>query len=410
MEKIKVAELFAGVGGFRIGLEKASKKFDVVWSNQWEPSTKSQHASEIYVKRFGEKGHSNKDIAKVSIEEIPEHNLLVGGFPCQDYSVAKSLSQSKGIQGKKGVLWWEIHRVVRDSKHRPEFLLLENVDRLLASPAKQRGRDFAIILASLSDLGYIVEWRIINAADYGMPQRRRRVFIMGYHKDSKIYNQVKRTSQQEWIFKEGTLVKAFPIDRFKTAFHKSFNITGDILEISNRFNKKGGYSPFQNSGIIINRKVFTSKVAPHYTGKRVNLGDILLPEKDVHEAFFVNGVLDRWKYLKGAKNEKRFNKKHNFYYSYNEGGMIFPDPLDLPSRTIVTGEGGASPSRFKHVVKTESGRFRRLTPIELERLNMFPDNHTEGCSDIKRAFIMGNALVTGVIEKIGASLISKLDD
>ena len=169
-------ELFAGVGGFRLGLNNASKKFKVVWSNQWEPATKSQAASDIYIKRFGKRNHSNKDIAKVSIEEIPEFNLLVGGFPCQDYSVAKSLSQSKGIQGKKGTLWWEIHRIIRDSKHRPEFLLLENVDRLLGSPATQRGRDFAIILASLSDLGYIVEWRIINAADYGMPQRRRRVF------------------------------------------------------------------------------------------------------------------------------------------------------------------------------------------------------------------------------------------
>ncbi|MEK6809392.1 MAG: DNA (cytosine-5-)-methyltransferase, partial [Nanoarchaeota archaeon] len=177
MEKIKVVELFAGVGGFRIGLGNASKKYEVVWSNQWEPATKTQDASDVYVKRFGEENHSNVDIVKVNIKDIPKHNLLVGGFPCQDYSVAKSLSQSKGITGKKGVLWWEIHRILKDSKSNPEFVLLENVDRLLSSPASQRGRDFAIMLASLSDLGYIVEWRIINAADYGMPQRRRRVFI-----------------------------------------------------------------------------------------------------------------------------------------------------------------------------------------------------------------------------------------
>ena len=159
---------------------------------------------------------------------------------------------------------------------------------------------------------------------------------------------------------------------------------------------------------MVDRKVFTSKVFPDYQGKRITLGDVLMPEREVPEEFFVNGSLETWKYLKGAKNEKRFNKKRNFSYNYSEGGMVFPDSLDAPSRTIVTGEGGASPSRFKHIVKTESGRFRRLTPLELERLNMFPDNHTKGCTDIKRAFFMGNALVVGVVERIGKSLISRI--
>lgn len=408
MDELKVVELFAGVGGFRIGLENASKKYKVAWSNQWEPATKSQEASEIYVKRFGKENHSNKDIAKVMIDEIPEHNLLVGGFPCQDYSVAKSLSQSKGITGKKGVLWWEIHRILKDIKSKPEFLLLENVDRLLASPASQRGRDFAIILASLSDLGYVVEWRIINAADYGMPQRRRRVFIMGYHKNSPISPGIQNTDPKRWVSNEGTLAKAFKINEAKLAFPNNFNIDGNLVDISNNFNKVGGFSPFQNCGIMINRKVFTSKVFPDYQGKRITLGDVLMPEREVPEEFFVNGSLETWKYLKGAKNEKRFNKKRNFSYNYSEGGMVFPDSLDAPSRTIVTGEGGASPSRFKHIVKTESGRFRRLTPLELERLNMFPDNHTKGCTDIKRAFFMGNALVVGVVERIGKSLISRI--
>lgn len=410
MDKIKVAELFAGVGGFRVGLNNASKKYEVVWSNQWEPATKSQEASDIYVKRFGKENHSNKDIAKVSVAEIPEHNLFVGGFPCQDYSVAKSLSQSKGINGKKGVLWWEIHRILKDIKSRPEFLLLENVDRLLSSPASQRGRDFAIILASLSDLGYVVEWRIINAADYGMPQRRRRVFIMGYHKDSPLYKKIKQTDAQDWIFNEGTLAEAFKIHNSKTAFLNRFKMEGSLAEISDNFNKEAGFSPFQNSGIIIGRDIFTAKVFPNHRGKKITLWDILIPESKVPEHFFIaEDAIKNWLYLKGAKDEKRFNKKRHFSYSYTEGSMVFPDSLDSPSRTIVTGEGGASPSRFKHVVKTESGRLRRLTPLELERLNMFPDNHTEGCSDIKRAFLMGNALVTGIVEKIGISLVSKLE-
>lgn len=410
MDKIKVAELFAGVGGFRIGLTNASKKYEVVWSNQWEPATKSQEASDVYIKKFGQDNHSNKDIAKVIVDEIPEHNLLVGGFPCQDYSVAKSLSQSKGINGKKGVLWWEIHRILKENKSRPEFLLLENVDRLLSSPANQRGRDFAIILSSLADLGYVVEWRIINAADYGMPQRRRRVFIMGYNKNSPIYKKVKQADVKSWVFKEGTLADAFKIKESKSAFLNSFKIEGSLSEISDNFNKEEESSPFQNCGIMVNKEIFTAKVFPNHKGKRTVLGDILIPEKEVPEHFFIDDdSLKKWEYLKGAKDEKRFNKKQNFSYSYNEGSMIFPDSLESPSRTIVTGEGGATPSRFKHVIKTKNGKLRRLTPLELERLNMFPDNHTEGCSDIRRAFLMGNALVTGIVEKIGVSLISKLD-
>lgn len=408
VKEVKVVELFAGVGGFRIGLERASSNYKIVWSNQWEPATKSQEASEIYVKRFGNEGHSNKDINKVTLDEIPEHNFLVGGFPCQDYSVAKSLSQSHGITGKKGVLWWEIHRILRDSKHKPEFILLENVDRLLNSPAKQRGRDFAIILASLSDLDYAVEWRVINAADYGMPQRRRRIFIFGYHKNSLIYNKI--NNHKSWMFNDGILAKSFRIHEPKTAFYNNFKIEGDLTQISNDFNKGGGFSPFENCGIIIDREVSTAKVFPNYNGERKTIRNILLSEKEVPEEFFIDDkYLEEWKYLKGAKKEERTNKGSNFSYIYSEGGMIFPDSLDSPSRTIVTGEGGSSPSRFKHVIKTESGRLRRLTPLELERLNMFPDNHTEGCSNIKRAFLMGNALVVGVIETIGATLINEID-
>lgn len=404
-KEIKVVELFAGVGGFRIGLERSSDKFETVWSNQWEPATKSQEASEIYVKRFGGEGHSNVDIAKVNLNEIPSHNLLVGGFPCQDYSVAKSLSQSHGIKGKKGVLWWQIHRILEG--HRPEFIFLENVDRLLKSPAKQRGRDFAIMLATLSDLGYAVEWRIINAAEYGMPQRRRRVFIIGYHKNSSIYNKIK--SKKDWMLKEGVLAEAFKVKEDKTAYYNEFYLDGNILKISEEYNKGGRFSPFENCGLMIDRRVSTAKVFPDYQGESITIRKIMLPEKEIPEEFFINGdSVEEWKYLKGAKKEERSNG-NGFKYIYSEGSMIFPENLDSPSRTIVTGEGGSSPSRFKHVIKTESGRLRRLTPIELERLNMFPDNHTEGCSNIKRAFLMGNALVVGAIEKVGRALAEKID-
>lgn len=205
---IRVIELFAGVGGFRIGLERASDRFRTVWNNQWEPSTKRQDASVIYCRQFGDAGHSNEDINTVSVNDIPDADMLVGGFPCQDYSVATTLKNSGGIEGKKGVLWWQIHRILRDHKTQPKYLMLENVDRLLGSPAVQRGRDFAIILAFLSDLGYIVEWRVINAAEYGMPQRRRRTYIFAFRKDTPIASGM--PGAVDWIASDGIMAKAFP--------------------------------------------------------------------------------------------------------------------------------------------------------------------------------------------------------
>lgn len=406
MEKIKVVELFAGVGGFRLGLERTDD-FEVVWSNQWEPSTKAQHASKVYETKFGSENHSNEDIASVELEKIPDHDLLVGGFPCQDYSVATTLHNSKGLIGKKGVLWWSIHRILEGKKNIPKYLFLENVDRLLKSPAKQRGRDFAIMLKSLQDLGYAVEWRVINAAEYGMPQRRRRIFFLAYHKTTDLYKRLKKSAKKDWIEKEGTIAKAFPVTD-SIIPPKEFKMEGDLVEISDNFNKDGDTSPFENSGIMIGGKIYTKKTVPSYDGEFTVLKDIL-ENGNVTDEFYINeDDYPKWEYLKGAKKEIR-KTQEGYQYNYSEGGMIFPDALDRASRTIITGEGGRSASRFKHVVQTKKG-LRRLTPLELERLNMFPDDHTklEGITDTKRAFFMGNALVVGIIERLGEQLANEI--
>jgi len=411
---IKTIELFAGVGGFRVGLERASKDFKVVWSNQWEPSTKIQHASDIYRARFPDANHSDVDIAKVideDFESIPDHDLLVGGFPCQDYSVARTLKKSSGIQGKKGVLWWSIHAILKNKANPPKYLMLENVDRLLKSPVSQRGRDFAIMLASLSDLGYIVEWRVINAADYGMPQRRKRVYIMAYKSDSDIGQEVRNLkSPVDWITDKGLMQNAFPmlVNSTPSKSDKCFAIDGDLDEITNNTDDYTSKDrPFDTIGIMIDRKVYTDSATAEYKGKCKTLGSILQDEKDVPNDFFITKEeLEKergWKYLKGSKKEKR-TASNGHTYHYSEGPVTFPDALDRASRTIITGEGGKSASRFKHVVETPSGKLRRLTPVELERLNMFPDNHTLGATDTKRAFFMGNALVIGVVEGLANSL------
>ena len=401
---IRVIELFAGVGGFRIGLERASCRYKTVWNSQWEPSTKTQDASIVYRARFGDEGHSNVDIATVSVDEIKPGNLLVGGFPCQDYSVASTLKRSGGIEGKKGVLWWQIHRILRDSKNPPKYLFLENVDRLLKSPVKQRGRDFAIILASLSDLGYSAEWRVVNAADYGMPQRRRRTYIVAYKDGTKLAKACSKAVADEWILNDGILAQALKCKLSEKTKKNEFEIEGDLVKVTEEFNKGQKNSPFFTAGFMSKRKVCTFDVVADYSGKKLTLGELLVDEKDVPEEFFIDeNELPKWEYLKGGKSEKR-KTAEGFEYNYSEGPMAFPDFLDKPSRTIITGEGGKGPSRFKHVIKTKSGRYRRLVPIELERLNMFPDNHTEGASNLRRAFLMGNALVTGIVENVGRVL------
>lgn len=402
--KIKVVELFAGVGGFRIGLEGASDAYETIWNNQWEPSTVHQDASLVYRARFGSKGHCNKDINTVPTSEIPNHDLLVGGFPCQDYSVASTLSRSGGIEGKKGVLWWQIYRILNEKgENRPNYIFFENVDRLLGSPAKQRGRDFAIILASLADLGYTVEWRVINAAEYGMPQRRRRTYIVGYHEDSHVSSQVR--DLKDWALYEGVLAKAFPF-KPKDKTYSEFEIEGSIKEVSDNFNKGGKNSPFGSAGIMRNRCVYSVDAEAVYDGPIMTLGGNVVDESLVPDEFFIpQDEVARWEYEKGAKKIER-TTKDGFKYVFSEGGMAFPDSLDKPSRTIITGEGGSAASRFKHVILTPSGRYRRLIPIELERLNMFPDNHTchPEVTDGRRAFLMGNALVCGIVQQIGKSL------
>ena len=399
-----VAELFAGVGGFRIGLARAGWK--TTFSNQWEPATKVQHASDVYVAQFGEEGHTNLDIAKV--KALPKNiDLLVGGFPCQDYSVAKTLNSSKGLKGKKGVLWWEILRLVNGQK--PKFIFLENVDRLLKSPSNQRGRDFAVMLKTLGDEGYSIEWRVVNAAEYGFPQRRIRVFIVA----TKLKKGAKKSTPESVIAKTGILARALPIEKLTDSLQE-IDLDQEADEISAKFNKGQVKSPFLNSGYFIDGVAYTVKSQAKLASNPVVLGDILQPDSQVPDEYWVEEKrLKEWKYLKGAKSIERTHKGSGVTYNYAEGKMAFPDLLTNPSRTILTGEGGTTPSRFKHIIETKNG-YRRLTPIELERLNGFPDDwsrlNPDGnvVTDAKRAFFMGNALVIGLIEKVGKILAEEI--
>ena len=407
---LRVIELFAGVGGFRLGLEKNG--WTTVLANQWEPSTTAQHAFECYRGNFPEGTAVNEDISclvgkfKSGELETPTAEMIVGGFPCQDYSVAKTLNHSKGLEGKKGVLWWQIHALVELVK--PEFVFLENVDRLLKSPASQKGRDFSIMLRTLGDLGYSVEWRVVNAAEVGFAQRRIRVFIVAKRLD--LHPMKSSIDAKEFLSELGVFARAFPVVDISGL--TEFDLDEDPSQLTRSFGVGLKTSPYLSSGIYLGGRVFTGKAETRMPAKQSVLADVLLSDEEVPEEFWIpQNQVPAWEYLKGAKQIKRTHKLSGTEFTYAEGKMSFPDLIENPSRTIITGEGGSSPSRFKHVIKSSRG-YRRLTPIELERLNGFPDHWTKydqsgkQISDVKRAFFMGNALVVGVIERIGAVLAS----
>lgn len=410
MEKTAI-ELFAGVGGFRCGLNHVTLKNDKViengnwkflWANQWEPATKSQEAYECYAKRFGFDSVSNVDIFEVDKHDIPNHTLLVGGFPCQDYSVAQTLSNSKGIEGKKGVLWWAIEETL--SIKQPPFVLLENVDRLLLSPAKQRGRDFGMMLRSFYENGYDVQWRVINAGEYSLPQKRRRTYIFAYHKSTNYYKEMQKLDDRDVVFENGIFSREFPIESEYLAINKaSIAEYKDLVEVSNMFKCQ-----FYNAGIMKNGGIYTVKVKSDcnliYPLKKIR------EKSNIDEKYFLNNKqIEKFEFLKGSKRIPRVKPNGEPYY-YSEGAMPFPDNLEAPARTMLTSESGIS--RTTHVIEDyQTKKLRLLTPKECERINGFPDDWTNtGMSDRKRYFMMGNALVVGVIEKIGKEIESIVEN
>lgn len=457
MEKT-VCELFAGVGGFRCGLnhihsgddiKEKDKNWKTVWFSQWEPADKkTQWAHDCYVYNFGtcldKNGNdtTNENVEDVDKNSLPDFSLLVGGFPCQDYSVASSLATSKGLEGKKGVLWWSIRETLEAKQ--PPFVLLENVDRLIKSPAKQRGRDFGIILACFRDEGYTVEWRVINAAEYGYQQRRRRTFIFAYRNDTEYakridkainYNsmygdELHRQSIQHAIFEEGFFAKTFPVvieDAKKIKIEKLPQGIGDLSE---HFKFE-----FENTGVMKDGVIYSIKTTPSYHGKQITLGDIMdtgnvdekyfIPEEKLYYTFpditHSDESLERlpkekrqtWQYLKGAKKLPR-KAANGHEYLFSEGAIPMIDAEDKPARTMLTSEG--SFSRTTHIVKDKkTGRIRLLTPTETERIQGFPTNHTKyslvdgeriEMPVNKRRFMMGNALVVNLIEQMEPTLSS----
>ena len=402
--KKTMVELFAGVGGFRVGLDRLESGWETVWFSQWEPGARTQWAHDCYVGHFGDspdlEGNftTGNDISTVNKDTVPEHTLLVGGFPCQDYSVAHSLSTSKGLEGKKGVLWWQIRDLLIAKK--APFVLLENVDRLIKSPAKQRGRDFGVILACLSELGYSVEWRVVNAALYGAAQRRRRTFIFAYRNDTKYGKKMAKFSAEDIMNKEGLMVKAFPI-REEMKNLKTVELAEDVVEVSDNFEFN-----FETAGFMKDRLIHTAK-ALELEEKPITLGEIL-EECDNDDYYVKSNDLPGWVEMKGSKKKERTTAE-GYTYTFSEGAIPFLDYYNKPGRTMLTSEG--TKNRSTHIVADPGrGTIRILTPRECERLQGFPDDWTQGMPDRMRRFCMGNALVVPMITRMGKVLDSIIEN
>ncbi|ANB72632.1 cytosine methyltransferase [Paraburkholderia phytofirmans OLGA172] len=431
--QLNVVELFAGVGGFRLGLEAVhASPFVITLSNQYEPARKAQHASNVYRSHWPDGVHLNEDIATVLTSEAGQRairvaapDVVVGGFPCQDYSVAKPLSHSKGLDGKRGVLWWSIAKLLRqriDDGQPVKYVMLENVDRLLSSPASCRGRDFSVVLSTLYGLGYAVEWRTVNAAEYGFPQRRRRIFMVAYHQSTGVYGRMmKELATGTGWHPQAVLTKAFPstLATPLDAVNPCLTIRNEPFAQQLRYTPlSSGKSRFANAGLMVEGQVWSCRVNTEvqdgyaeFTGVSTarTLGDVINKTSPVPTRFYVrDDDEERWRHAKSAKSIPR--DRDGFSYTYSEGAMPYPDRLDRPARTIITSEGGATATRTKHVVREPSGLLRRLVPEELEELNGFPRGFTDrvGVSDTTRAMLMGNALVVGLVTRIGNALVQAI--
>jgi len=382
MGSVRFIELFAGIGGFRLGLEKAGK-FECVYANEFD-----KYAAQIYEKNFGEKPDT-RDIREVSSEEIPDHELLTAGFPCQSFSVA---GKRGGFADTRGTLFFEIARILRDK--RPNYFLLENVKGLLSH---ESGKTFQTIIGVLTDIGYDLQWEVLNSKGFGVPQNRERVFIIGHL----------RTLPRP---------KVFPIGRTN---QKALEyITGGGINKWLKGGKNQSRNNSQGQRVYATSGVATTQSAQGGGwGAKTGLYTIGMSRKHSRMRDGDFCTLDA-NYYKGLANQERpavavaWSKSHRTGKSESDRkrknyGEIEERLKIGEFNTINTGEGGKSQST-QNFVSCAVG-IRRLTPTECARLQGFPDDWHGGVSDARAYKAYGNAVTVNVVEEIGKVLLGEIN-
>lgn len=323
---IRFADLFAGIGGFRLGIRQAAEKtgshVQCVFSSEIE-----KNARVIYGKNFEDEPAG--DVTKIPADSIPDIDILCGGFPCQSFSIA---GKRKGFEDTRGTLFFEIARICKEK--RPTIVFLENVKGLLSH---DRGRTFGVVLSILDELGYDAEWQVLNSKNHGVPQNRERVFIIGHLRRS-----------QESRF------QVFPIGKVSGVRTESTQSEEEVCKCAGTLTARQ-YASWNGNFIKSVRPILAlNRGKKRQNGRRIKESGepmFTLTAQDQH------GVL-----IAGVTRQNRDN---------------------TPSKDLI----------------------RRLTPIECERLQGFPDCWTEGVSDTARYKCLGNAVTVNVIEVIAERIL-----
>ena len=338
------------------------QSFSCVYANEWD-----KYAASIYRRHYG--SIDTRDITTVDVSDIPTHDLLTGGFPCQDYSIA---GKGAGLDGSRGTLFFEIARILKH--HQPRHFLLENVKGLLSN---QDRRTFPYIISVLSDLGYRVESMVLNSKHFGVPQNRERVFIVGHLRgecrgqvfpiretNGKALEFIAGGGIEQWVNGDGNLSRQHSQGQ---RVYSPDGVSSTLSSEGGGWGAKTGLYAVQN-GVLKSKAVVNCLDANYYKGL------------DNHQAR--TGVVTGLYAMRGREDGQQLELRGN--------------------------ETNALTSVQKDNLWMEGTRIRRLTPTECERLQAFPDGWTDGISDTQRYKCLGNAVTTSVITAIGEGLLEHL--
>lgn len=351
---INTIELFAGIGGFRLASDSLGLK--TIWANDINVD-----AVKVYKDNFGDNSIVQGDINDL-IESIPQHDILTGGFPCQPFSKA---GKKQGVQDFRGTLFEAIVKIL--STKQPSFFVLENVNSLLYLDG---GKNYQTILAALSSLDYKIEWRVFNAMEFGIPQHRERIIIVGSKNRSICESYLLYPDEVESLD-----------NKFKDRIAQ-WDIWEPIVETTR-------IKPFNEWGMAFNGKFTTMPIKQHIN-EGLTIKSIL--QDDVGEEFdYTKETLKR---IENSIKVDRFYNGVQIKYNQKGGARM---------GYTIFGTDGVAPtltaSTSRHYERYQIGdRFRRLTNVEYARLQGFPDNHCNAVKPYIQYKLYGNAVPHQIVQ------------